>query len=210
MNAIQIREATVADIPQVERLILENFPPLFQMTMGQKPASVKHQVMVNLRLTRQDPVAGLLVADTDEGETIGTFAYELPGTYMGYSAGRLKALRPLGPIGAIRFVLLARLLFVTHPSKPGEVYIRSAATKPTYRQGGIASQFLTYAEEKARIAGCQVATTLIASTNAASLRIMQKFGYEEVGRFQHYWRGRLLNEPEMIYFQKSLWREPHA
>lgn len=207
MALIQIREATSEDIPLVERFILDNFQPLFQVTMGNKPAEVKHQVLVNLRLTRPDPVAGLLMGDTEHGETVATFAYELPGQFAGYSAGRLKALRPLGPFGAVRFLCLARLLFVTHQSKPGEVYIRSAATKPSFRQGGIASQFLAYAEEKAQAAGCHTATTLVASTNAASLRIMEKFGYVAVKRFQHYWRGRLLNEPEMIYFQKSLLRK---
>ena len=204
IDSIVIQPAEREDIPGVEKLILDGFPRLFHLTMGGTAESIKHQVLVNLRLTRIQPIGGVLKAVNDKGELIGTLSYETPEMYSSFTANRFKALLPLGIVGAVRFMLLARLLFVGHQPAEGEVYMRSASVVPAYRGRGITTTMLNEAEAICTRLGYFELTSLVATTNGASIRLMEKCGYKPAGTRNVFWRGRLLGEGEFIVYKKEL------
>lgn len=204
IDSIAIQPAAIDDIPVVEKLILDGFPHLFNLTMGGAAESIKHQVLINLRMTRIQPVGGVIKAVNEQREIVGTLSYETLEMYSGFSADRFRAVRPLGILGAVRFMLLARLLFVGHKPASDEVYMRSASVVPAYRSRGISTTMLGEAEAICIRLGYRLATSLVAQTNGASIRLMEKCQYQPVGFRNAFWRGHLLGEGKFIIYRKGL------
>ena len=201
------RPATPGDLGAVERLLLESFPRLFTALMGDAPAERKLQTLLALRHTRADPAAGVFVAEAG-GSVIGTMAYDSPALYSsGYRPGRLSALRQLGPLGALRFGVVARFGLLSQPPSSGELVIRSGAVVPEWRRHGVAARLLRTIEETTAADGYREYVGWVATTNEKSRQLMLASGYTEGVTRRHRLRGWLIGEPAMIRFSKPV--HPH-
>ena len=69
-----------------------------------------------------------------------------------------------------------------------EAHIATIATHPEYRQQGIASQLLAAALNSAHAEGAQSALLEVRAGNQAAQEMYRKFGFEEVGRRERYYK----------------------
>lgn len=69
-----------------------------------------------------------------------------------------------------------------------EVHIASLATHPEFRRRGIAKELLIEALDKAYAEGARTALLEVRAGNEPARRMYQKFGFEEVGRRERYYK----------------------
>jgi ribosomal-protein-alanine N-acetyltransferase len=69
-----------------------------------------------------------------------------------------------------------------------EAHIASLATHPEFRRQGIAKQLLVEALDNAYSEGARTAFLEVRAGNDAARRMYQKFGFEEVGRRERYYK----------------------
>jgi len=69
-----------------------------------------------------------------------------------------------------------------------EAHIASLATHPEFRRQGIAKQLLVVALEKAYTEGARAAFLEVRAGNEAARSMYRKFGFEEVGRRERYYK----------------------
>ena len=95
-----------------------------------------------------------------------------------------------------------------------EVHIATLATHPEFRRRGIAKQLLVEALENAYTEGARAAFLEVRAGNVSAGRMYQKFGFEEVGRRERYYKdnnedailmtlGRLPLTPSIRLFDQS-------
>jgi len=83
-----------------------------------------------------------------------------------------------------------------------EAHIASLATHPDFRRQGIAKQLLVVALDKAYTEGARTAFLEVRDRNEAARRMYQKFGFEEVGRRERYYKDN--NEDAILMTLKRL------
>jgi len=83
-----------------------------------------------------------------------------------------------------------------------EAHIASLATHPDFRRQGIAKQLLVVALDKAYTEGARTAFLEVRDGNEAARRMYQKFGFEEVGRRERYYKDN--NEDAILMTLKRL------
>ena len=83
-----------------------------------------------------------------------------------------------------------------------EAHIASLATHPDFRRQGIAKQLLVEALDKAYTEGARTAFLEVRAGNEAARRMYQKFGFEEVGRRERYYKDN--NEDAILMTLKRL------
>ena len=83
-----------------------------------------------------------------------------------------------------------------------EAHIASLATHPEFRRQGIAKQLLVKALDIAYAEGARTAFLEVRATNGAARRMYQKFGFEEVGRRERYYKDN--NEDAILMTLKRL------
>ena len=203
-HSIHYRPAVETDIFAIERLVLHNFPHLMRALMGNKPDYVKHRVLIGLRQTRAHPVDNVFVATNGANKPIGVVSYDTVESVTGFKKGRLAVLKPLGILGALRFLLAARYAFFKYIPVSDDVYMRTLAIDKAYRRQGVGCHLWQYAENEAQTAGYKKATCLIASKNSAALNLAEQMKYRPCGEYQTYWRGRFIGEPSLTYLEKDL------
>jgi ribosomal-protein-alanine N-acetyltransferase len=69
-----------------------------------------------------------------------------------------------------------------------EAHIASLAMHPGFRRRGIAKQLLVVALDKAYAEGARAALLEVRAGNEAARNMYQKFGFEEVGRRERYYK----------------------
>lgn len=202
-HSFHYRPAVEADIVAIERLVLHNFPHLMHALMGSRPDYIKHKVLIGLRQTRLHPIANVFVATNEAEKPIGVVAYDTRDSVTGFNKGRLAALKPLGIMGMLRFLLMARYAFYKYMPVDEDVYMRTLAIDRTYRRQGVGCQLWQYAENAAQSTGYRKATVLIASKNKAALSLAEQMNYRLCGEYKTYWRGRIIDEPSLTYLEKE-------
>ena len=65
---------------------------------------------------------------------------------------------------------------------PGSYYLNALATFPDYRGRGIATLLIDDATERARDSGCELISLIVASHNAAAMRLYERLGFAEQSR----------------------------
>ncbi len=83
-----------------------------------------------------------------------------------------------------------------------EAHIASLATHPEFRRQGIAKQLLVKALDNAYAEGARTAFLEVRASNEAARRMYQKFGFEEVGRRERYYKDN--NEDAILMTLKRL------
>ena len=83
-----------------------------------------------------------------------------------------------------------------------EAHIASLATHPEFRRQGIAKQLLVEALDNAYSEGARTAFLEVRAGNDAARRMYQKFGFEEVGRRERYYKDN--NEDAILMTLKRL------
>jgi ribosomal-protein-alanine N-acetyltransferase len=83
-----------------------------------------------------------------------------------------------------------------------EAHIASLATHPEYRQQGIAKQLLVEALDNAYAEGARTAFLEVRAGNDVARRMYQKFGFDEVGRRERYYKDN--NEDAILMTLKRL------
>jgi len=83
-----------------------------------------------------------------------------------------------------------------------EAHIASLATHPDFRRQGIAKQLLVEALDKAYTEGARTAFLEVRAGNEAARKMYQKFGFEEVGRRERYYKDN--NEDAILMTLKRL------
>ena len=83
-----------------------------------------------------------------------------------------------------------------------EAHIASLATHTEFRRRGIAKQLLVEALDNAYSEGARTAFLEVRATNEAARRMYQKFGFEEVGRRERYYKDN--NEDAILMTLKRL------
>lgn len=83
-----------------------------------------------------------------------------------------------------------------------EAHIASLATHPEFRRQGIAKQLLVEALDNAYAEGARTAFLEVRASNEAARRMYQKFGFEEVGRRERYYKDN--NEDAILMTLKRL------
>jgi [ribosomal protein S18]-alanine N-acetyltransferase len=83
-----------------------------------------------------------------------------------------------------------------------EAHIASLATHPGFRRQGIAKQLLVVALDNAYMEGARAALLEVRAGNEAAQNMYQKFGFEEVGRRQRYYKDN--NEDAILMTLKRL------
>jgi len=83
-----------------------------------------------------------------------------------------------------------------------EAHIASLATHPDFRQQGIAKQLLTTALDHAYREGARSAFLEVRAGNEVARRMYQKFGFEEVGLRERYYKDN--NEDAILMTLKRL------
>jgi hypothetical protein len=69
-GAVQVRAATLADLPAVAALQVTGFAAVFGPALGHRPADEQAAVLLGLRRCRPEPATGLVVAVVD-GRIVG-------------------------------------------------------------------------------------------------------------------------------------------
>jgi ribosomal-protein-alanine N-acetyltransferase len=87
-----------------------------------------------------------------------------------------------------------------------EAHIASLATHPEFRRQGIAKQLLVKALDTAYAEGARTAFLEVRASNEAARRMYQKFGFEEAGRRERYYKDN--NEDAILMTLKRLPLEP--
>jgi ribosomal-protein-alanine N-acetyltransferase len=83
-----------------------------------------------------------------------------------------------------------------------EAHIASLATHTEFRRRGIAKQLLVEALDNACSEGARTAFLEVRASNEAARRMYQKFGFEEVGRRERYYKDN--NEDAILMTLKRL------
>jgi ribosomal-protein-alanine N-acetyltransferase len=83
-----------------------------------------------------------------------------------------------------------------------EAHIASLATHTEFRRRGIAKQLLVEALDNAYSEGARIAFLEVRASNEAARRMYQKFGFEEVGRRERYYKDN--NEDAILMTLKRL------
>jgi [ribosomal protein S18]-alanine N-acetyltransferase len=83
-----------------------------------------------------------------------------------------------------------------------EAHIASLATHPEFRRQGIAKQLLIKALDNAYTEGARTALLEVRAGNEAARGMYQKFGFEEVGRRERYYKDN--NEDAILMTLKRL------
>jgi ribosomal-protein-alanine N-acetyltransferase len=83
-----------------------------------------------------------------------------------------------------------------------EAHIASLATHTEFRRRGIAKQLLVEALDNAYSEGARTAFLEVRASNEAARRMYQKFGFEEVGRRERYYKDN--NEDAILMTLKRL------
>ncbi len=164
-----IEPAALGDLPAVERLLIATFHGHLC------PSAVERQARVRLAL-RPAPPAGLIVARMEAALT-GVVTVVTAETAGLPSPAWLPALRPLGLLGAARFLATALRTSLYRP-RPDEAYLFGLAVAPAYRRRGIAARLLDAAEQHARALGKRRMIAHVARDNAASLALFRRRGYD--------------------------------
>lgn len=203
MRDVQIRLAQVTDIEAVEKLTLQTFPSTFGPALGNRPLETQIQVFARLRQARRCPVEGCLVA-MHGADLAGILMWKTAEMGEGQLGGQLRALSPLGLLGALRFLLVRTTVYSHYKPASKEAYLSGLAVVPAYRGRGIALALMRQAEEEARQAGKSFTSGFVASNNLASRAMLQKLGYREVHTQRTLLRGWVLGETHSIRVEKTL------
>jgi ribosomal-protein-alanine N-acetyltransferase len=83
-----------------------------------------------------------------------------------------------------------------------EAHIASLATHPEFRRQGIAKRLLVVALEKAYAEGARSALLEVRAGNEAAQNMYKRFGFEEVGRRERYYKDN--NEDAILMTLKRL------
>jgi ribosomal protein S18 acetylase RimI-like enzyme len=75
---------------------------------------------------------------------------------------------------------VVRPLVILEARAPGSWYINAIATYPEHRGRGVASKLSEDVEARARAAGCDLLSLIVASENLAAKRLYENLGYEDV------------------------------
>ena len=87
-----------------------------------------------------------------------------------------------------------------------EAHIATIATHPDFRQQGIAKRLLVEALESAYNEGAQTALLEVRAGNEVALKMYTRFGFEEVGRRERYYKDN--NEDAILMTLSRLPVEP--
>jgi ribosomal protein S18 acetylase RimI-like enzyme len=174
---MNIRPATVADLPLVEQLLLDTFLPPARLDPGGGAPNHRIATRIALRQLHDRPVVGLLVA-VDGQRLAGVVSVITRDTVVRPGLRWVLARRPLGLRGMLRALVRAKRSY--YRPTPHEAYLFTFAVAPAYRRRGIGERLLQAAEAQARAWGKTRASVFVARENAASLGFLRKYGYYEV------------------------------
>ena len=171
---MDIRPATVADLPRVERLRLQTLSGGDTSAWRGVPLELRVEVRLRLWRTSGHLLRGLLVG-IDGDDVVGTVAIDTADMNLRFAVRHLGALTPLGPLRMARFVGV--WLVGQHETAPEEAFLHSMAVIPEYRRRGAARGLMAAAEDQARAWGRRVAVVTVERTNKPSLELVRSIGY---------------------------------
>ncbi|KEA61938.1 Acetyltransferase [Marinobacterium lacunae] len=103
----------------------------------------------------------------DRGNVLGMIiAYRLPAPYV---VGDLND-----------YPEIVQPLIQLESKAPGSWYINAVATYEAARGQGVARMLMLEAQEKGRLAGCSLASLIVASGNKSARHLYKQLGYEDV------------------------------
>lgn len=201
-NTIDIRPATKEELETAELLRAKMFQK--GEDSAAKRAAIARQIKVRLKigeLVGEPPGHTLIAWDNDKA--VGVMYVEMkehsnpvPGL-----AG-LWALRPLGIVGIVRYLMLALLAY--RARHPDEAYLHSLAILPAYRKRGIATRLLHAIEKIAVDLGKTKISSLTANDNIVVQHMVNNLGFHNVAMPRSWWRRALLGKAKFMYFEKNL------
>jgi ribosomal protein S18 acetylase RimI-like enzyme len=198
--ALEIRPARRSDLGAIDRLLGETFGQTAGSAFGGASLAAQRRLRRVLRRLDPRPTDGLLVA-TDGAAIAGVIALETDGTATPLRSAARPALRLLGPVGGLRFLLAAWV--ARYRPAPAEAYLSCLAVAPSYRRRGLGERLLAAAEREAWRRGKTLLSLLVARDNRASLALCQKLGFRP-GRPTGWRRLRPFGRTGFIYLQKRL------
>jgi ribosomal protein S18 acetylase RimI-like enzyme len=141
---LAIRPARREDLAEVERLMVLAFPDVLGPALGDRPLKVKVETLLRLRAGRPDPTAGTVVARTRDGELAGVSRFVTADMRDAPILTRLAALRPLGVLGALRFLAVVSIAFIRYRPAPDEAFLSGIAVEERFRGRSVARRLLEF------------------------------------------------------------------
>jgi ribosomal protein S18 acetylase RimI-like enzyme len=171
---MEIRQATVDDLPAVEQFRLDAFSGADDSAWRGVPPAVQLRVRLALWERARNALPGVLVA-VDGGRLVGTAAVDTVETAAPLTWRRLLVLRHLGPVRGLRTAGV--WVVAEYRPAPDEGYLHDAMVDPAYRQRGVARALTVGLEDLARAWGKRFAVSEVSRDNVAPLRLFASLGY---------------------------------
>jgi ribosomal protein S18 acetylase RimI-like enzyme len=172
---VHVRQATIDDLPAVERLRLGTFSESRTSVWHGVPLDTQLQVRLRLWALTPHALPGLLVC-TDGERVVGTTAIGTTATTVHFSRRMLPVLRPLGVPAMTR--LLATWALTHYEPLPDEGYMHSIVVLPEYRRRRVGRALTEASEEFSRSLGKRIASAGVEISNTPSLDLLRSLGYE--------------------------------
>jgi ribosomal protein S18 acetylase RimI-like enzyme len=201
-GAAEIRPARLDDLESIERIALAGSPEVYRPLLGGAPAGAQVEALVGLREARPDPLDGLLVAEA-AGEVVGFVRWSVAEERDAPAARQVAALRPLGILRALRFLLVALLAVRRYRPQPGEAYFSGLGVVPSQRGRGLGALLVLRAEDVTASRGCVAWTCFVDADNVPSLAIFDRLGYERQEAGTPRLRRVLFSERATVRFLKQ-------
>lgn len=198
---MEIRPATFADLPMIERLRLETFSVTTTSTLRGVPLDVQLKVRVNMWQLTEGLLKSLLVG-MDGEQLVGTIAVGTTETTLRFAWAQLTVLHQLGFGRMVRYLGVWAL---THYEPAAdEAYLYGLVVAPAYRRRAAGRELMAAAEEQARQWGKRIASGFIERSNTPSLQLVQKMGYCCVEPPRNALRRLLVRKPTFVRVEKAL------
>jgi GNAT superfamily N-acetyltransferase len=171
---MEIRPATVQDLPEVERLRSAAFSTAETSVWRGVPADTQLKVRLKIWELSRHALPGLLVC-VDGEEVVGTAAIATTETVVRLNWRLVPTLFHLGPVRTPRFLTI--WLLANYVPSADEAYFHDMVVAPEHRRRGIALALMTAREDQARQWGKRIASGMVVYDNTPSLRLYEASGY---------------------------------
>ena len=115
----------------------------------------------------------------------------------------IKIIKKVGFFKGLRIGIALRMLDSFEFDK-NSCYIASLAVLPEYRNLGIATSLLTYAENDSKKKNFKTVSLHVLSRNVNARKFYKKVGFKEIRQINSFWTQSLLGFREYIYLKKMV------
>ncbi len=195
MPTFTIRPATINDVPDIARLIVELYHAELPSALRGTRSGQERLVAYTLRANGEAALAHRYVVCDEQQQMIGTGMVQFPGAPVFERAPRGTIAVALCEIGLLPTLQLAatvsRTLFgVYRHDDQQSALIHSVVVAAAARGRGAGQVLIAALEDRIRARGLARARLQVLASNTGAQRFYHRLGYREVWRLEG-WRARL-------------------